>query len=698
VIALNPGLPDPHNNLGIALLAKGQIDEAIACHRRALALRPDFPAALYNLGAALQNKGLLDEAIATYRQAIALQPNYSEAHNNLGNVLRDNGRLDDAIAAYRRAIALRPKWALAHGNLGRVLKDKGQLNEAIAAHRQAIALDPNSSEAHYNLGNALASLGRPDEAIAIYRVAIALKPDLAQVHINLANVFAERGQHDEAIAALQQAIRFKPGDADALYNLGNALRERGRPDDALAAYRLAIINRPGHASTYGNMGAALKDMGRVDDAIAASRHAVALSPDAAPAHSNLVYLLHFSPDYDTKAVYEEASHWNQKHAAPLTHLIRPHPNDRDLNRRLRIGYISPDFRDHCQSLFTMPLLSAHDPGQVEICCYSDVVCPDELTRQLRGLAQHWTDVNGKSDDEVADLIRRDAIDILVDLTMHMARNRLLVFARKPAPVQVSWLAYPGSTGLSAIDCRLSDPYLDPPGADESICSEKTVRLPNTFWCYDPQIGRELPISTLPAMGGNVITFGCLNNFCKTNDAILNLWANMLREIRGSRLLLLAHEGSHRQRTMHRLGQVGIDPSRIEFVSPRPRREYLELYHRIDIGLDSFPYNGHTTSLDSFWMGVPVVTLMGETAVSRAGWCQLSNLRLPELAARTPEQFVEIAVALAGDLPRLQALRASLRQRMENSPLMDAPKFAREMEAAYRSIWRTWCESADVCNE
>ncbi len=257
-------------------------------------------------------------------------------------------------------------------------------------------------------------------------------------------------------------------------------------------------------------------------------------------------------------------------------------------------------------------------------------------------------------------------------------------------MQVCWLAYPGSTGLSTIDYRLSDPYLDPPGMDESVYTERTIRLPDSFWCYDPLENRNIPVNSLPAQETGVVTFGCLNNFCKMNDGTLALWAEVLRQAAGSRLVLLAPQGSARQRTTERFRQEGIDPHRIEFVPQQPRREYLKVYHRIDVGLDSFPANGHTTSLDSFWMGVPVVSLVGQTTLSRAGWCQLSNLGLRDLAAQSPEQFVRIAVELATDLPRLNELRSNLRRRMQQSPLMDAPKFARGVEAAYRRMWHTWC--------
>jgi len=334
----------------------------------------------------------------------------------------------------------------------------------------------------------------------------------------------------------------------------------------------------------------------------------------------------------------------------------------------------------------LPLLACHDRDAFEIFCYAQVARSDALTERFRASAHHWRSTIGLTDKQLAAQIREDGIDILVDLALHTARSRLLVFARKPAPVQVTFAGYPGSTGLSTIDYRLSDPYLDPPDIDESVYSEQTIRLPHSFWCYDP-IDGDIPVNSLPAQAHGFLTFGCLNDFRKINDAVLRLWAGVLRAVPSSRLLLLAPEGSHRQHTLDVLSREDIVHERIEFVSHQPRWKYLELYHRVDLGLDTLPYNGHTTSLDSFWMGVPVVTLVGQTIVGRAGLSQLTNLQLPELIAQTPEQYVKIATSLADDLPRLSELRSTLRARMEQSPLMDAPRFARDIEAAYRTMWQ-----------
>jgi FkbM family methyltransferase len=365
-------------------------------------------------------------------------------------------------------------------------------------------------------------------------------------------------------------------------------------------------------------------------------------------------------------------------------------NDPSPERRLRIGYVSPDFSSHVVGRNIWPLLHHHDHTQFDITLYANMTHGDPMTEQFQRCADHWCPIATWSDERVAERIRQDAIDILVDLALHTQGNRLLVFARKPAPVQVTFAGYPGTTGLRAIDYRLTDPYLDPSGLNEDYSAEQVYRLPHTFWCFDPQ-GEEPAVAPLPAIKQGRVTFGCLNNFCKVNDGVLELWTRVLDAVPGSRLMLLSKPGSHRQRTLDFLGRLGIAAERVEFCSPRPRAEYLALYHQIDIGLDTFPYNGHSTSLDSYWMGVPVVTLVGHTVVGRAGLSQLTNLGLTDLVARSPDEFVEIAASLGGDLPRLEALRRGLRERLRQSPLMDAVGFTRGIEQAYRSMWRRWCE-------
>lgn len=671
----------------------GRLPEAEQIYREILAVQPGHAEALHLLGVIAYQVGRYDEAVELIRQAIDQQPGGANAHNNLGNALKARGELDEAMAAYRQAIRLKPGNPEAHYNLGNALRDRGDLEGASAAYRQAGALRPDFAEAHCNLGNVLHTRGHPEEALAAYRRALALKPDLAEVYCNLGRVLWEQGQLEEAGVALRQAIALQPTIAEAHSNLGNVLKEQEHLEEALAAYRRALALKPDDAEVHNNLGNVLKDMGQMNEAVAACRRAIELKPDYIAADSNLIYMLHYHPAYDAGGIARELKRWERQHAAPLRAGLEPHGNDRAPERRLRIGYVSADFWTHASIFFLLPLLAHHDPQQVEVFAYALVPRPDEATRRIQRHVDHWRNTRGRSDDEVARQIRADRIDILVDLKLHTAHNQLPVFARKPAPVQVTWLGYPGSTGLRTIDYRLSDPYLDPPGGDESVYSEETIRLPDNFWCYDPLAGGEISVNPLPALKTGGVTFGCLNNFCKINEVGLRLWDRVLRAVPTSRLMLLAPEGSCRQRTLDLLTGEGIEASRITFAARVPRRQYLELYHRIDVGLDSLPYNGHTTSLDSFWMGVPVVTLVGRTAVGRAGWGQLMNLQLPELVARTAEAYVRIAAGLAGDLPRLANLRATLRPRMERSPLMDGLRFTRNVEAAYRVMWRKWCEMA-----
>jgi predicted O-linked N-acetylglucosamine transferase (SPINDLY family) len=668
----------------------GRLREAENLYRQILAQRPAHVDALHFLGVIAHQMGRNDIAVDLIRRAIALRPSYAEAHSNLGKVLRDKGQLDQAIAEFRQAIALNPKLPEALSNLGDSLRGKGQLDEAIAAYRQAVALRGGDAEAHNSLGNALKEGGELDQAIASYRQAVAVRSDYAEGHNNLGAALEVMGQLDEAKAAFRRAIALDPKLAEAHSNLGSVLLAEGKLDEAIAAYRQALRLRPDYAEAHGNLGIALAAKGQHDDALAAYRQAIALRPGYAEAHGNLLYTLHFHPGYDARSIAEEHRRWNIQHAEPLRKFVRPHANNRDPQRRLRIGYVSPNFREHPVGRFLLPLLSHHDKKHVEVFAYSQVALQDAITERLRSCADGWRTILGLSDAQVAELIRQDQIDVLVDLTMHMAKSRLGVFARKPAPVQVTYLAYCSTTGLQTIDYRLSDPYLDPPDGDDSVYSEQTIRLPETYWCYEPIVDRP-EVGPLPALGNGLVTFGCLNNFAKVSEPALETWAQILKAVPNSRLLLSAHPGNHRTRLEERLEQYGIERSRVEFVGFMLPENYFELYQRIDIALDTFPYGGGTTTCDALWMGVPVISLVGATAVGRGGLSILSNIGLPELATRSKEDYVRAAGELANDLPRLGDLRTTLRQRMEQSPLMDAPKFAHNVEAAYRQMWRTWCE-------
>jgi predicted O-linked N-acetylglucosamine transferase (SPINDLY family) len=520
-----------------------------------------------------------------------------------------------------------------------------------------------------------------------YRYAIALRPDYADALTNLGNVHKELGEFQSAEAAYEAALRARPEGVAALNNLGCLLRSAGRLEDAEAVLRRGLQGHPDHPALLDNLGSVLKDAGELDQAIDCFRRAVQVDPDNAATHSNLVYALSFQST-QAAVLLEAACRWNERFAAPLRPAIPSHPNDRSPHRRLRIGYVSPDFREHCQTLFTIPLLSRHDHAGFDIVCYSSVERADDRTRCIAGYADVWRDVRRLDDESLASVIRADRIDILVDLTMHMAKGRPLLFARKPAPIQIAWLAYPGTTGMGAMDYRFTDPRLEP-GGGEDHSSERSIRLEDSFWCYDP-LTDQPPVNPLPAIRRGCVTFGCLNNPCKVTDSTLTLWGGVLGAVPDSRLLLLAAPGRYRLRLLERLAAHGIAADRVSFVPYQPRADYLRAYHDIDIGLDTFPYNGHTTSLDALWMGVPTITRVGQTCVGRGGLSQLFHVGLVELAAGTDAAFIATAAALASDLPRLEGLRKDLRARLERSPLMDPERFAWAIESAYRKVWTDYC--------
>ncbi len=419
--------------------------------------------------------------------------------------------------------------------------------------------------------------------------------------------------------------------------------------------------------------------------MAAYRQALEIKPDDAGALSNLIYTLHFSAGDNRRVIATEQHRWNRQIGERAKRSVRPPANDRDPGRLLRIGYVSADLRDHVIGRNVLPLFRHHDRRNFRLFCYAGVVRPDHLTTEFRERADRWRNTLGVPDEALAQMIREDAVDILVDLAQHTAGNRLPIFAHQPAPVQVSFAGYPASAGVEAIGYRLSDRHLESEMADRT----GQVLLIDSFWCYDP-CGMDVSVNEPPAPGHGRVTFGSLNNFCKVNEPMLRLWARVLVKVKDSRLMILSAEGGHRRRTLAIMEREGLDPSRVEFAEPRGRRAYLELYHRLDMVLDTFPYNGHTTSLDALWMGVPVVSLAGEGAVSRAGLSQLSNLGLRDLVAFSEDEYVEIATRLAQDLPRLAELRRTLRGRMEDSVLIDGPRFARGIEAAYRAMWQQWC--------
>jgi protein O-GlcNAc transferase len=684
-------VPDnPRYQLGLAqaLQVLGRWPAAAEALRRVLELEPDSVDAQIDLGVVLQRGGEQAAAAAAYRAALSQKRDDPRALGNLGALLRELGELEEATRLLEAAARLEPDAASHAINLGIVRCERRDFAAAESILRAVLAREPDNADAAFNLGNALRGLGRPREAIDQYREAAAHRPGHAEALNNLGNAYKETGDIAAAMAAFDAALAARPSYTAAINNAGCLLRTLGRLDEAEDMLRRGLGIDPRHPALHDNLANVLKDAGALDDAIAHYRRALELDPGNAATHGNLAYALSFQCA-EPGPILEECLRWGARFAAPLERS----PIQRDLSpdRRLKVGYVSGDFREHCQSLFTLPLLTHHDRREVEIFCYSSVERPDGWTRRLASHADTWREVRALDDAALARLVSDDRIDVLVDLNMHMAHGRPLLFARKPAPVQIAWLAYPGTTGIPAMDYRLSDPRLDPDDFDRHY-SERTLRLPDTFWCYDPQ-NEDLDVNELPCLENRHVTLGCFNNPCKLTDRTLALWSSVMRAIPDARLKLLAPPGRHREGLLARLRAHGIEAQRLSFTEYRPRAEYLRSYHDVDFGLDTLPYNGHTTSLDALWMGVPIVTRLGETCVGRAGLSQLFHLDLAHLVADSDAAFVAIATALAADPERLRSLRRSLRDTMRRSPLMDAARFAHHLEHAYRCAWREHCSAA-----
>ncbi len=604
-------------------------------------------------GLADERAGRVRQAHRLYETALAADPSNARALRGVVRLSRHGGFTGAAIRLLRRAVSVAPERVDCVADLGDVCSWAGRVSEAVACYRQASALSPGDAELLTRLGYALLSTGRVFESLHAHGRAVRIRPDRASGHLDLGTAQCLAGHLDEAVASFRTAIALEPDWADAHNNLGHALKEQGRLDDAVEAFR----------------------------------RAVALAPGETQIHSNLLYTLWYHPSWPPEAVFEEHRRWAERHERERVPGLPMHRNDRTPDRRLRVGYVSPDFREHPLGLLIEPVLAAHDRRAVEVVCYSDATRPDARTARIRDHADVWRQTAGLSDARVEHQIRVDRIDVLVDLTLHMAGSRLPLFARRPAPVQVTYLAYPATSGLRAMDYRITDARLDPPEETDAHHTERLVRLTGSYWRYAPQPD-DPPVNPLPAGETGHVTFGSLNNFCKLNPAVLELWARILDAMPGSQLAVLVNGRSATAPAA--LADRGIAPERARLLTRAPRGDYLRYYHAVDIGLDPFPCGGHTTTLDALWMGVPVVTLVGRTAMGRAAASQLAALGLGELVADSPEEYVAIAVALARDRGRLRDLRATMRERMRAAALLDVTGLARELEAAYRQMWIAWC--------
>jgi predicted O-linked N-acetylglucosamine transferase (SPINDLY family) len=673
---------------GMRLHLAGDFSGAERAYRQALRSDPGRGDGWYLLGRSCQELGKLDEAVEAHQQAVRLRPGLVEAHNNLGIVLRRLGRVEEALRCYREAVRLRPDYVEARNNLGNALAQLGLHEKAVECFRQVIGSRPDYADAHNNLGLALKQQGRWAEAEACLREAIRLQANHAEAHANLGIVLAEQGHDDQAMACYDRALALRPGLEAALCGRGCVVGRRGELEEAETIFREALRLIPHSSEAWGNLGYFLGEQGKLSEALDAYRQAIRLQPHSATARSNYLYFLNYDSDIDPATLLAEH---RRATAAMVAGQSTPSfdGHDRTEGRPLRVGYVSPDFRQHAVASFLEPILANHDRRRVEVIGYADVGSPDAVTARLRSLAHQWREIRNLSDDQVEELIRRDRVDILVDLAGHTARNRLGVFARKPAPVQVTYLGYPGTTGLDTFDAILTDAVVDPPG-EPVQSSEEPLRLPGGFCCFAPPLDAP-EVSPAPILQNGYPTFGSIHKLPKLNRGVFELWSAVLQAIPSSRILIVRDtlKGRIRAEILAFFEAKGIAPERVEVRHDWKPETHWSIVSSFDIQLDVFPWCGHTTACESLWMGVPIVTLAGRRRASRMTASVLMMTGLTELIAERPEQYVEIASQLVADPQRLAHTRGELRDRVRASRLCDGPAFTRDLETAYEMLWRRW---------
>jgi len=692
-VALLPRQADTHSNLGNALRLLGQPEAAAASCRLAIALMPGFVDAHVNLGNALHDLGEHEAALASYRQALAINPQHPGAHANIGAVLLQTSRYEEAAVSLRRALQLRPAYVEAHNNLGNAFKKLGLLEQAAASYRAALDLAPDFADAHSNLGNVLRDLGQLDAAIAHCREALTRKPRFAEANLNLGSALKDAGRINEAIACYEVALQIKPDLLEAHNALGVAMLEMRRFEQAQACMLRALELDPTHVEARCALGVALQELGQIDAALAQIRQALADDPQFLAGRSNLLFSCNLATGLNAAQLLAEAKRFGEvaaQHARPYT----AWHNRPDADRCLRVGLVSGDLRTHPVAYFIDGMLEtlAHGAaGRIEIIAYSAQHLSDAMTERLKRHCREWRNVAGMTDERLAGLVRSDAIDILIDLSGHTAHNRLPMFAWKPAPVQASWLGYMATTGIAAIDYVIADRWSVPEGGEVAF-TEKVWRLPHTCLCLSqPEV--DVEVSPLPALTNGVVTFGSFNNLTKINHSVVAVWARVLLAVPGSRLLLKSRQfdvTEVRHAMEARFAQHGIGAERLMLEGFGTRLAHFESFHRVDVALDPFPYPGVTTTAETLWMGVPVLVRTGERMLPRLGVSMAINVGLDDWIADDDDDYVARAVAHAADLPRLAALRATLRQRVQASPLFDTARFARDFEAALRAMWTTWC--------
>ncbi len=687
--------PDAHQvyfNKGLLLYRQFRFAESIECFSKANELDPGNWLTEFQLACSLQECKRFDESLEFFYKAEQKNPENPRITCGIGMSLLRKYKYKEALSYVERAVNKEPNNPIFLFNYAFALKENGEKIKAKAAFEQALKIDPDNIEALLGLGRLLTEMGDYDSCRKLFQKAIELKPDYYAPYASMGISYYKTSARD-SVKWFDKALELNP-EADDVYSLrGYALNVLGDTEEAEKSLRKAISIRPDHSDYHQNLANVLVVESKITEALEHSKHAIELNPNNFLAFSNLLLYMHYTPLSSRSDIWELHQTYSQMFE-PKNLQLRPYLTEPRRDRKIRIGIVSSDLRRHSVAYFIEPLLANIDHNNFEYYCYANVKVPDKYSQRIANFSTKWQSILQLSDIEAAELIRRDKIDILIDLGGHTADNRLQIFCLKPAPLQVSWLGYPDTTGLQAMDYRIADEYTEPEGA-EKYSSEKLIRLPGGFHCYSAFIDSPEVVPP-PSLKQGYVTFGSFNNFAKCSPETIFLWSEILKNVPGSKMILkaLSLGDKYVQELAYKsFESFGIERERITMI-PRTKglREHFENYNSIDIALDTYPYNGTTTTCEAMWMGLPVVSFYGPNHASRVGLSLLSHIGLQQLAASTPEEYVNKAVALAAEIDIRTELRTTMRQRLVNSPILNADHFARKFEAAMSAIWNIYCES------
>ncbi|RAL44614.1 hypothetical protein DM860_003373 [Cuscuta australis] len=690
-------------DLGTSLKLAGNTQEGIQKYYEAIEIDEHYAPAYYNLGVIYSEMMQYDSALRCYEKAALERPMYAEAYCNMGVIYKNRGDLESAIACYERCLVVSPNFEIAKNNMAIALTDfgtkvklEGDIDQGVAYYKKALYYNWHYADAMYNLGVAYGELLNFDMAIVFYELAFHFNPQCAEACNNLGVIYKDQDNIDKAVECYQKALSIKPNFSQSLNNLGVVYTVQGKMDVAQCLIQKAIVANPTYAEAYNNLGVLFRDAGNISLSIEAYEQCLKIDPDSRNAGQNRLLAMNYIHEGTDTTLFEAHRDWGR-------HFMRLYPqytswdNLKDPERPLIIGYVSPDFFTHSVSYFIEAPLTYHDYANYKLVIYSAVVKADAKTNKFRDSVLKkggiWKDIYGIDEKKVASMIREDKIDILVELTGHTANNKLGMMACRPAPVQVTWIGYPNTTGLPTIDYRITDALADPPDTKQKHV-EELVRLPECFLCYtpSPEVGH---ISLAPALSNGFVTFGSFNNLAKITPKVLQVWSRILCAVPNSRLIVKCKPfccDSVRQGFLSTMEQLGLDPQRVDLLPLiLLNHDHMQAYSLMDISLDTFPYAGTTTTCESLFMGVPCVTMRGSVHAHNVGVSLLNAVGCKNLVAKNEDEYVELAIQLATDLTALSKLRMSLRNRMLKSPLCDGSKFTLNLEESYRSMWARYCK-------